>query len=582
MRYFSRPLKCCRTNMADKMISAVDNLTLVDTRKGKMSLKVTCADGSVKTLHSIYDPVAEAGSIVDAFHFDGKGILVVLGLGLGYHVSELTRTYPDAEILVIEAAHAIYDLAREHGPEVKGRVTYITGVSPDTALSTITEYQLKKGMVRLSVFALSSAVSAFPDYYKSLLEKLNRTVAIGLWDRLRYSKFQGDKVKVLLIDTGYFLVREAEKALQSLDHEVLRVPVGKGTKGEMIIARFMEAIVHFRPDFFLTMNHLGFDEEGVLTGFFTSIEMPVACWYVDSPRLIVQAFNKNVSPWTSLFLWDKSYREDMESMGFDAVNPLPLGTDESLFKPVRARKYRKMLGKYVCHAGFVGNSMVDPVNEWMGKVKAGLHTIINDAADEIAHSGKSRGEIMSVIPVKEREKLKGLSEKEKMDFEAAVLWKATLHYRLSCIKELEDFGLSIYGDHGWAGLINAKKTGLFPPLNYYRELPFFYNACVINFNATSRQMTEAVNQRVFDVPACGAFLLTDHQDSLNELFHVGTEIITYKQKEEIADIAAYYLRHAGQREAVAVRGRERVLKDHTYRHRLRSMIQNMRRRYGRS
>jgi len=271
----------------------------------------------------------------------------------------------------------------------------------------------------------------------------------------------------------------------------------------------------------------------------------------------------------------------MEAMGFDSVLLLPLGTDESLFKPLRVRKHRKMLGKYVCNTGFVGNSMVDPVNKWMEKVKAGLHAIVNNAADDIAHSGKSREEIMSVIPEEEREKLEGLSEKDKMDFEAAVLWKATLHYRLSCINELEGFGLSIHGDKGWAELIDIKKTALFPPLNYYRDLPLFYNACVINFNATSRQMTEAVNQRVFDVPACGSFLLTDHQDSLNELFNVGTEIITYTQKEEIADIAAYYLRHTGKRESVAARGRERILKDHTYRHRLRFLIQNMRRRYGR-
>ena len=57
--------------------------------------------------------------------------------------------------------------------------------------------------------------------------------------------------------------------------------------------------------------------------------------------------------------------------------------------------------------------------------------------------------------------------------------------------------------------IRDDKVDIYEPLNYYKDLPLLYNACKINFNATSLQMKEAVNQRVFDVPACGAFLLTD-------------------------------------------------------------------------
>ena len=85
------------------------------------------------------------------------------------------------------------------------------------------------------------------------------------------------------------------------------------------------------------------------------------------------------------------------------------------------------------------------------------------------------------------------------------------------------------------------KFRLGPQLNYYKELPFFYNACTVNFNATSIQMGKAVNQRVFDVPACGAFLLTDHQESVEGLFEVGKEVVTYKDRGEIADLARFYL-----------------------------------------
>jgi len=561
------------------VFAITENIELIETKKGNFSLKVKCGNDSIKTLHSLYDPEAEARTIVDSFEFDGKGILIIIGLGLGYHVAELDRKFPDADIVVIEAVPEIYTLAKGHGPAIDNRVKFITGLTPDNALKKVTEHQMKRGMAPLSVFALSSAVSAFSSYYKPILERLNKTVSIKLWDRLKYSKFNIDTLKVLLIDTGYFLVREVEKALISLDHEVLRVPIRTYSNGEIIISSFVKAILGFKPDFIITMNHLGFDEDGILTGFFKSIEMPVASWYVDSPNLIVQAFDKNVSPWMSLFLWDKSYMKDMEAMGFESVVNLPLGTDESLFKPLTARKHGKMPSKYFCDVGFVGNSMVDPVKEWMVKVDAGLHPIVEKTAEYVVHSGNPNEDIMKVIPEKERKKIEGLNKKKKMDIEAAILWKSTLLYRLSCLETLNEFNVSIYGDSAWKELLREQNFKLFPPLNYYKELPLLYNSCRINFNATSRQMKEAVNQRVFDVPACGAFILTDYQKGLDELFDVGKEMIVYRDKDEIPVLVKYYLDNPEKREAVAKKGAERVLKEHTYKHRLDVIIRAMKVRY---
>lgn len=561
------------------MTDTVNNLEVVQARSGRASLKVEGADGALKTLHSTYDPEAEAKSLVDAFRFNGKGMLIVLGLGLGYHVAELSRKYPGAEITVVEALPEIYELSKEHGPEISGDVQYVKGLSPDEALREISKLQMQYGIKPLSVFTLSSAVSAFPDYYRPILDALNKTVLVKLWDRLRYAKFKQDKQKVLLVDTGYFLVREAEQALKSLGHVVLRVPIEAKGNREPIISRLIEAIVNLKPDFLFTMNHLGFDEDGILTEFFKSIEMPVASWYVDSPNLIVRAFDRNVSPFVSLFLWDKSYIKDMEAMGFESVEYLPLGTDESLFKPLTADKHKKKLDKYSCDIGFVGNSMVEPVKEWMEKVAPDFHPIVEKAAEHIADSAIQYGDIMKVISETERENIAALSWKEKMDLEAAVLWKATLLYRLSSVQMLKEFNVSIYGDSAWKGLLMELSFRLFPPLNYYKELPFLYNACRINFNATSRQMNEAVNQRVFDVPACGSFVLTDHQKGLEDLFDIGKEMITYKHKDEIPGLVRFYLDNPHEREAVAGRARERVLKEHTYGHRLDSLIRSMKQRY---
>ncbi|MBI5409054.1 MAG: glycosyltransferase [Nitrospirae bacterium] len=574
-----------------------EDIFIVTSKKGAQSLKVRGEDGSVKTIHSLYDPEAEAKTIVDEFEFDGRGVLVVLGLGLGYHAAELARRFPEAEILIVEASQEIHEIAKGQGLPIEGNIKFIVGLTPAETIKKITDCQMKDGITPLSVFVLSSVISAFPSYYQRILALLKKTVSIKLWDRLKYPKFKEQSHKVVLMDSGYFLVKEAEKAMISLGNKVKKVLIPtleKGGKGdtplnpplvrgetggydnEAIIPKLIEAIIEFKPDFILTMNHLGFDEDGVLNSFLKSIEMPVASWYVDSPKIILEAFNKNVSPYVALFLWDRTYIDDMKSMGFESVSYLPLGTDESVFRPTeRNSKFKIQNSKFTNDVGFVGNSLVDKTREKLEKAPAALNPVIEEIAGKLS---STKMYLKDAIDNSEWGGFNDLTLQQKIDFEAAVLWKATLLYRLSCLESLKDFNVLIHGDDGWKKLLNNYNVK--PPLNYYKELPAFYNACRINFNATHLQMREAVNQRVFDVPACGAFLLTDYQAALDGLFDVGKEMIVYKHTDEIPELARFYLNNPEKREAVARRARERVLKEHTYKHRLGSLIRFMREKYG--
>ncbi|MFQ5901545.1 MAG: hypothetical protein ACE5IH_08325 [Thermodesulfobacteriota bacterium] len=214
------------------------NLSLVKTKKGNFSLRVKCNDGSEKLLHSLYDPEREATTIVDTFDFDRKGLLVVLGLGLGYHLVELTQRFPDTEVVVIEAVSEIYEIAREHGKvsEISDRVRFVVGLPTNETIKEISRHQIKAGVAPLSVFSLSSAISAFPDYYQLILTRLNNTVSVRLWEKFRYPKFKEDVIKVALIDSGYFLTREVERTIKGLGHRVLKVPIHKGEEGEVIVS----------------------------------------------------------------------------------------------------------------------------------------------------------------------------------------------------------------------------------------------------------------------------------------------------------------------------------------------------------
>jgi len=556
-------------------------MELIRSPKGHHSLRVTAPDGSARLLHSMYGPEEEATALVDAFDAGGTRFVVVLGLGLGFHVAELCRRYPTAELVVVEGKAEIRDLCGKHGKAAQftDKVHLIGGASPRDAVSEISRLHLAAGLPPLAVFPFPPEVAAFPEYYGPIRGALDRTVSLRLWDRLRYPKFRGESLTVALFDFGYFLTEEIARAARALGHSVVRVPGEKGENLGDMLGRAIETIAAHRPDFFLTVNHLGFDEDGVLAELFRSIEMPTAIWYVDSPNVVVKAFPKNATPHSAVFLWDEGYLGELLSLGFEHVSYLPLAADETVFRrrslsPAENRK----LGTAV---GFVGDSMVVPARDHIRKVPVELHDAVERAARRLqgTRGGPIAVSVVESMEPAEREAFATLTEKGKSDLEAAVLCRSTLLYRLSCLRELEEFNPCIRGDEGWKGLVNGNFR-VAPRLNYYRELPLFYNACRVNFNATSVQMGKAVNQRVFDVPACGAFLLTDHQEAIGALFEVGKEVVTYRERGEIADLARYYLREDDARKALAERGRRRVLSEHTYRHRIGGIVRFMRTVYG--
>ncbi|MGL4209780.1 MAG: glycosyltransferase family protein, partial [Candidatus Adiutrix sp.] len=119
---------------------------------------------------------------------------------------------------------------------------------------------------------------------------------------------------------------------------------------------------------------------------------------------------------------------------------------------------------------------------------------------------------------------------------------------------------------------NFSPLNILPPLDYYRELSPFYQNTAINLNITSRQMKTGLNQRIFDVPASGAFLLTDYRQQIENVFELGREIITYKSPEEALDLARFYTHNPHERQKIAQAALTRVKNCHLYRFRLAEII----------
>ena len=75
---------------------------------------------------------------------------------------------------------------------------------------------------------------------------------------------------------------------------------------------------------------------------------------------------------------------------------------------------------------------------------------------------------------------------------------------------------------------------------------------------------EQIKGRNFEVPGCGGFLLTSNADDLEMYYEPDQELVCFDGISDLTDKIKYYLAHEDERAAIAQRGYERTLRDHTY------------------
>lgn len=109
---------------------------------------------------------------------------------------------------------------------------------------------------------------------------------------------------------------------------------------------------------------------------------------------------------------------------------------------------------------------------------------------------------------------------------------------------------------------------------YYDEAVKFYNSSKINININAwyNYIASGVSLRVFDIPACGGFLLTDFVEELLELYNLPEEMETFKTQDEFMDKIKYYLKNDSKRIKIAENGYRRVMTDHTYEIRMKQLL----------
>jgi spore maturation protein CgeB len=329
-----------------------------------------------------------------------------------------------------------------------------------------------------------------------------------------------------------------------------------------------------------TINDWGLDAGGITADFLEKKSIAHVNWCVDDPFFTEIYHNRSYKPKKNRvdFVSNRAYVTLMNKRGYDA-HFLPLAADPTLFTPPSGHV------EYEHEICFVGNSYKQQIDEFCTGHEDFLDTLVPFMGDLVL---RYQSDITTDIDNIISSHITSMKLPDNLPMRKAVfIIKHFISYlyrkRLICGLAADYPEFTVYGDAAWLGDIPEKQFR--PSVSYYFRLGEIYRKSKINIDINRVVITEGLTQRIFDCLAGNSFILTSKKAIVSELFNIDSklqEVVLFDNEQHCRDLINYYLKHDSERMVIAERGRNRVLSEHTYDHRIREMLKIVSARLGAS
>ncbi len=377
-----------------------------------------------------------------------------------------------------------------------------------------------------------------------------------------YPKFACAPYRILFLDYDYFLQEPLIGELVKQGHEVTTLALPKELASEEILRALLLKAVEVRPDTIMTFNAMGFDKPGRIINLLSEYGLPVAIWYLDNHQFLGPHFENTTPDWAVAFTYERSLMDALKNTGFQHVYYLPLAADQALLGARPTTNYN-FLSEHSCYLGSAFSHAVKKYHtpafeqlysDWKPNFSAIKQRTGRLNLDEAFQEYKDQFELVD----------------EFNNFSAYVTASETGVHRANFLAALIDDGLMVIGPDEWRKYLPAKVIR--PPASYENDRALIYSHSAINISLTALQQETALNQRYFDVPFCGGFLIGEWQESLAEHFDIESETVSFRTIEELQEKVRYYSSRPEARKKIATKASLRVLGEHLMEHRVNTML----------
>ncbi|MDI6785599.1 MAG: glycosyltransferase [bacterium] len=539
-----------------------------------------CEEGEKNLyLHSSINPSLEAKRLIENLKsLENTRTIIILGLGLGYHIFELFKRL-DAEQRIIIIEERIEFLYYSFCLFDWRKILLSNQINLIIARG-VSRFDFIKDLFgkfdEVEFLKLKPSLKLFPGYYIKVEEVLNAALkkeivsSKRVFSILSFISDGCSGLKYILEDALDGLLKNKQKVYAIDLNDYI-------DNDERLAIDFANHLEEIKPDFVFTIGGIGI---GRLYEQIISSNIPYVTWMADNPLLLLKSKFKSDSN-INIFVWDNTYVAELRNAGYKNVFYLPLATNPKIFKELSLSEEEKEY--FTCEVSFAGTISDPYIAEMYQKYESLFYEMFTpEVVKEVIElqSLNPRQRIIDTL-IQTQNKL-GISSKNDQEYRAYLTQKVSDHlevidgiamkkFRTDIIKFLSCFNINVYGDNEWKSF-QGPGVVYKGYLDNRTQLPKLYNASMINLNLTISQSRTGVNMRVFDVASCGGFVLSDYTKDLESLFKIGEEVIVFREREELKKLVKYFIDNPTEKENIALNAKKRVLSEHTYTHRMNKFI----------
>ena len=332
----------------------------------------------------------------------------------------------------------------------------------------------------------------------------------------------------------------------------------------------IQAIIHEKPDALIFVNFA----PGIHTPLLllNKLRLPRITWYLDDPHNFI---DKNVCfcQHDFIFTWDASYQQFFRSHNAQSVDHFPYVADLDKASPTQRPEFLSPISYIGQVARFIPqdhnlDSTTTKLVQKIAAVKAldphlTYHSLVKQYQEEFG---------LKIIHTKDEEAPRNICY--------AIYYVANALRRIHVLERVMPYGLKLYGNQEWLDVLGEHplRECYMGPADPQKDVPDIFISTTINLNIHSIHALTSLNQRDFNCPLLGAFLLTDWVEGADAFFEPDQEMAFYHNLNELEDKVRFYLDNTDARQQIINRGKERVLRQHTYAARVPKILQTLKTR----
>jgi spore maturation protein CgeB len=493
-----------------------EKLHIEEGRGGALTLKA-----EKLYLHSRYRPEEEARRYLDSADLDPSKPMLVIGLGLGYHVRELRAR--GFETAVVEADPAVIRLAIENTDLEDGLL--IAAGDPEALAADPAFQRFAARMPR--VLAHPPCAKLHPGYADAVEAVLSKAALAGRHLRiavvgplyggsLPITEYLADAFRKLghnarIIDNsaGWNLYQTVTESVRDETASAQLTAMLSNFYSEWSYARVAE----FEPQICVVIAQAPVSAQfparlakhGIVTAF----------WYVENWRHL--PYWQDIAPAYDWFfhIQPGEFEEKLNEIGCRHHAFVQTGCDPDVHRPVDLTPEEEDL--YGCDISFAGAGYYNRRQLFKG---------LTDYDFKLWGVNWTDRDLIRLLP-----------EGEKR-FDSEVFMKIAAGTKIN---------LNLHS--------STSHEGVNPEC-------------------------DAINPRVFEIAAAGGFQVCDPCIGLDRHFDFETELPVYRNLKELRECIDYYLAHPEERRAIADRARKRAIEEHTYENRARQMLDRILETHG--